>query len=142
MEKIIPELLKNLKDSYKSKNSLSTIERSFLCNVIVDYFVRRKIKISSDTMDDLAEQIVEHFPTEDKVFSKNIEILKEHTFLKDLNSRRNPGVIMMVPEHAVAFVPVFITRVETWPIKQTTHPLQKLSQTPPQVRMNMMKSNL
>ena len=49
-------------------------------------------------MDDLAEQIVEHFPTEDKVFSKNIEILKTHTFFKDLffNLRRLPGLIVML----------------------------------------------
>ena len=49
-------------------------------------------------MAQLAEQIVEHFPTEDKVFSKNKEILTGHRFFKDLfsNSLRNPGVIVMV----------------------------------------------
>ena len=73
MEKIVPELLKELKDSYESKNSLSTNERRFLCSAIVDYFESRHIKFRLDTMDDLAEQIVEHFPTEDKVFSKNDE---------------------------------------------------------------------
>ena len=111
METIIPELLKYFKECYESKNSLSPNERSFLCNSIVDYFVNRKIKFCSDTMDDLAEQIVGHFPTEDKVFSKNNEILKTHTFFKDLfsNSRRNLGVIVMVPVHAVAFVHVCIT---------------------------------
>ena len=66
-------------------------------------------------MDELAEQIVEHFPTEDKVFSNNNEILKRHTFFKDLfsNSRRNLGVIVMVPERVVAFISVFTTHVET-----------------------------
>ena len=81
MEKIVPELLHELKDNYESKNSLSTNERRLLCSAIVDYFESRKINFSSDTMDDLAEQIVEHFPTEDKVFSKNNEIRKEHTFI-------------------------------------------------------------
>ena len=69
-----------MEDSYESKNTLSTIERRLLCSSIVDYFESRKIKFSSDTMHELAEQIVEHFPTEDKVFSKNNEILKGHTF--------------------------------------------------------------
>ena len=78
METIVPELLKELKDSYESKNLLSANERSFLCISIVDYFESRKIKFSSDTMAELAEQIVEHFPTEDKVFSKNNVILKGH----------------------------------------------------------------
>ena len=113
MEAIIPELLNELKDSYESKKSLSTNERRFLCSAIVDYFVSRKIKFNSYTMDDLAEQIVEHFPTEDKVFTKNNAIFKGHTFLKNLFSRRNPGVIVMVPEHAVAFISVFTTHVET-----------------------------
>ena len=35
-------------------------------------------------MDELAEQIVEHFPTEDKVFTKNKEILKGGNFFKGL----------------------------------------------------------
>ena len=96
METIIPELLNELKDSYESKKSLSTNERRFLCSSIVDYFVSKQIKFSSYTMAQLAEQIVEHFPTEDKVFSKNKEILTGH--FKDLfsNSLRNPGVIVMV----------------------------------------------
>ena len=76
METIVPELLKELKDSYESKNLLSTNERRLLCSSIVDYFESKKIKFSSDTMDDLADQIVEHFPTEDKVFSKNNEFPK------------------------------------------------------------------
>ena len=84
LETIIPELLKELKDSYESKNSLSTIERRLLCSSIVDYFESKNIKFSLDIMDDLAEQIVENFPTEDKVFSKNYEILKEGTFFKNL----------------------------------------------------------
>ena len=114
METIIPELLKKLKDRYESKNSLSTNERRILCNSIVDYFESRKIKFSLDTMDELAEQIVEHFPTEDKVFSKNKEILKEHTFFKDLffNLRRNPGAIVMVLKNAVAFCTVLVTHVK------------------------------
>ena len=80
-------------------------------------------------MDDLAEQIVEQFPTEDKVFSNNIEILKTHTFFKELfsNSRRNLGVIVMVPEQPVAFISVFVTYATKWPKKPITHPLQKLS---------------
>ena len=73
METIVPEVLKDLKDSYESKDFLSTNERRLLCSSIVDYFESRNIKFSLDTMDDLAEQIVEHFPTEDKVFSKNDE---------------------------------------------------------------------
>ena len=50
-------------------------------------------------MDEFAEQIVEHFPTEDKVLSKNNKILKGYAFFKYLfaNTRRNPGVIVMVP---------------------------------------------
>ena len=95
-------------------------------------------------MDDLAEQIVEHFPTEDKVFSKNKEILKGQTFFKDLfsNIHRNPGVIVMVSSHTVDFIFVLRTHVETYSSKSTTHPPQKLSLTLPQVRMNMMESNL
>ena len=81
METIVPELLKDLKDSYEAKNSLSTIERRLLCSSIVDYFESRKIKFSLDIMGDLAEQISKHFPTEDKVCSKYKEILKGHTFL-------------------------------------------------------------
>ena len=79
-------------------------------------------------MDDLAEQIVEHFPKEDKVFSKHNEVLKEHTFVKDLFSilHRNLGVIVMVPEHAVAFVPVFITHVKNCASKPRTHLPQHL----------------
>ena len=69
MEKIIPKLLKKLKDNYESKGFLSINQRRLLCSSIVDYFESRKIKFSAYTMDDLAEQIVEHFPTEDKVFS-------------------------------------------------------------------------
>ena len=94
-------------------------------------------------MDNLAEQVVEHFPTEDKVFSKNNEIL-DIFFFKDLfsNSLRNPGVIVMVLEHAVAFISVFMMHVETYSNKPTAHPLQKLSVTLPQVRMKMMKRNL
>ena len=139
MANIIPELLKELKDSYESKNFLSGTQRRLLCNSIVDYFESRKLKFSLDTMDRLAEQIVEHFPTEDKVFSKNKEILKGHSFFKALfsNSRRNPGVIVMVPKHAVAFIAVLVTQ-------PTTYPLQNLLQHLPQVRMMMimMKSNL
>ena len=88
-------------------------------------------------MDNLAEQIVEHFPTEDKVFFKNNEILKAHTFFKDLfaNSCRNPGIIVMVPTHAVAFFAVLVTPVEKWANKPTTHTLQKMS-------LKMMKRNL
>ena len=144
MENIIPELLKELKCNYESKNFLSANERGFLCNSIVDYFVSRKIKFSLDTMDELAEQIVEHFPKEDKVFPKNNEILERHTFLKDLfsNSRRNPGIIVMVLTDAVAFFPVLVPYAEKWPKKPTTHPLQKLSLTLPQVRMMIMQSNL
>ena len=69
----MPELLKALKDSYESNHSLSTNECRLLCSSIVDYFESGKIKFSSDTMEELAEQIVKHFPTEDKVFSKNNE---------------------------------------------------------------------
>ena len=134
MENIIPELLEKLKDIYESKDFLSTNERRLLCSSIVDYFESRKLKFSLDTMDRLAEQIVEHFPTEDKVFSKNKEILKGHTFFKDLfsNTRRNPGVIVMVPTHAVTFFPVFVTHVDT---SKPTHPPLKLSLTLPQVKM-------
>ena len=142
METIIPEFLKELKDSYESINSLSSKERRLLCNSIVDYFVSREIKFSLDTMDELAEQIVEHFPTEDKVFSKNKEILKGYAFFKYLfsNSLRNPGAIV-VAEHTVGFFFVFITHVETWPNKPSTHPLQLIHLT--SVRMKMMKkSNL
>ena len=84
METIVPEVLKDLKDSYESKNSLSETQRRLLCGSVVDYFENRKIKLSLDTMDDLAEQIVEHFPKEEKVFSKNNEILKEHNFFKNI----------------------------------------------------------
>ena len=73
---IIPKLLQKLKESYESKNSLSTNERRLLCSSIVDYFESRKMKFSSNTMEALAEQVVQHFPKEDKVFSKNKEILK------------------------------------------------------------------
>ena len=144
METIVPELLKDLKDSYESKNSLSTIERRLLCSSIVDYFESRRIKFNWDTMDELAEQIVEHFPTEDKVFSENNEILKAHTFFKNLfsNSRRNLGIIVMVPSHAVDFISVLKTHVETYPSKPITHPLQKLPLILPQVRMKMFKKNL
>ena len=95
-------------------------------------------------MDELAEQIVEHFPTENKVFSKTKVILKGHTFFKDLfsNTRRNPGVIVMVPTHAVDFIFVLEPHVESWPRKPTTHPLQNLLQALLQVRMMTMKSNL
>ena len=115
METIIPELLNELKDSYESKKSLSTNERRFLCSAIVYYFVSRKIKFNSDAMDDLAEQIVEHFPTEDKVFTNNNEILKTYTFFSDLfsNSCRHPGVIVMVTQQAVALFSVFVTHVKT-----------------------------
>ena len=65
----MPELLKELKDSYEAKDFLTANERNFLCSAIVDHFVSSNIKFSSHIMDDLAEQIVEHFPTEDKVFS-------------------------------------------------------------------------
>ena len=71
METIIPELLKNLKDSYETEEFLSEAQCRLMCGSIVDYFESRKIKFCSDTMDNLAEQIVEHFPTEDKVFSKS-----------------------------------------------------------------------
>ena len=92
-------------------------------------------------MDDLAEQIVEHFPTEDKVLSKNNEILKGGKFFTDLfsNSHRNHGIIVMVAKHAVAFLSVVKIHVEKWPSKSTTHPLQHIQLT--QVRM-MMMSNL
>ena len=95
-------------------------------------------------MDELAEQIIEHFPTEDKVFSKNKEILKGHTFLKDLfsNSRRNHGVIVMVRTHAVDFISVLETHVETWPNKPTTNTLQNMLHALRQVRMKMMKGKL
>ena len=88
-------------------------------------------------MDDLAEQIVEHFPTEDKVFSKNNKILKEHTFFKDLffNSRRNHGLIVMVRTHEVGFITVLDTYATQWPKKPKTHPLQNLLQALRQVRM-------
>ena len=142
METITPELLKELKDSYESKEFLSTNERRLLCSSIVDYFENRRIKFSSYIMDDLAEQIVEHFPTEDKVFSKNKDIFKGHTFFKAFfsNSLRNPGVIMMVPTLGVAFFSVVVTHVET--SKLTTHPLKNRSLILPQVRMKMMKRNL
>ena len=95
-------------------------------------------------MDDLAEQIVEHFPTEDKVFSKNNAILKEHTFFKDLfsNSRRNLGLITTVPTYAVAFLSVVHTHALKYPYKPETHSFQKMLLTLPQVRMKMMKRNL
>ena len=70
-------------------------------------------------MDDLAGQIVEHFPTEDKVFSKSNEILKGRKFFKAFfyNLHRKLGVIATVPEHAVAFWSVLTTYVETQTIK-------------------------
>ena len=140
METIIPELLKKLKDRYESKNSLSTNERRILCNSIVNYFESRKIKFSLDTMDELAGQIVEHFPTEDKVLFKNNQILKGHTFLNNLvsNSLRTLGTIVMVPKNAVAYCIVLVACVKQLPKKPTTHQLQKLSLTLPQVRMKMM----
>ena len=98
MEKIIPELLKELKESYEVKDCLWTNERRLLCSSIVDYFESRNFNFSTDTMEELAEQIVEHFPKEDRVFFKIKEIVKGHKFFKDLfsNSLRNPGVIVMV----------------------------------------------
>ncbi|TMW44908.1 hypothetical protein DOY81_010009 [Sarcophaga bullata] len=66
LEKIIPELLMDLKFSYELNNCLSGQERRLLCRTIVDYFVSRNIKLSLDTLDDLTEQIAEHFPKEDK----------------------------------------------------------------------------
>ena len=117
MEKIVPELLHELKANYESKNSLSTNERRFLCSAIVDYFLSRNIQFRYETMDDLAQQIVQHFPTEDKVFSKNKEILKEHTFFKDLflNSHRNPGIIAKLSSHTVDFISVLETYVAIGP---------------------------
>ena len=78
-------------------------------------------------MDELAEQIVEHFPKEDKVFIKNKEILKGQKFFKYLisNSLRNPGLMVMGASHAVNFFTVFVTschHVIKWPNKPTTHP--------------------
>ena len=133
---MVPELLKELKDSYESKNSLSTIERRLLCSSIVDYSEKRKIVFTSYTMNELAEQIVEYFPTEDKVFSKN----KGHKVFKKLisNLLRNPGIIVMVTERAVGFFFVFITHVETWPNKPITHSLQKLTLTS-RVRMKVSR---
>ena len=95
-------------------------------------------------MDDLAGQIVEHFPKEDKVFSKNKEILIGHTFFKHLfsNSCRNRGIIVMVPAHVVDFTFICDTHLKKWPNKPTKHRPQKLSITLLQVRMNTMKSNL
>ena len=92
-------------------------------------------------MDDLAEQIVQHFPTEDKVLTNNNEIHKGGKFFKDLFSNlcRNPGIIVMVAAHAVALFMVFIAYVEKWPNKPTTHLLQHIQLT--QMRM-MMKNNL
>ena len=65
-------------------------------------------------MAELAEQIVKHFPTEDKVFCENNEILKGRKLFKNLfsNLHRNLGVILMVPEYAVVFVPVFVAYVK------------------------------
>ena len=99
----------------------------------MDYFESRKIKFTLETMDDLGGQIVEHFPTEHKVFSKNNEILKEHTFFKGLfsNSLRNLGLIVMVQKHAGTFISVFIIHVKKWASKPTAHPLQNLSQALP-----------
>ena len=138
---MIPKLLKKLKDSYESKNSLSITDRRLLCNSILDYFENRNIKFILDAMDDLAEQIVEHFPTEDKVFFKNNKIHKGGKFFKDLfsNSCRNPGIIVKVAPHAVVLFIVFIAYVEIWPNKPTTHQLQRTHLT--QIRM-MMMSNL
>ena len=95
-------------------------------------------------MDSLTEQIVEQFPKEDKVFSKTNKILKGYTFPKDLfsNSRRNRGIIVMVPSHAVDFISICVTHVKKLPNNPTTHPLQKLSLTLYQVGMKMMKRNL
>ena len=92
-------------------------------------------------MDDLAEQIVEHFPKEDKVFSKNNEILKGHKFFKDLlsNPHRNPGVVVMVPKYAVAFISVLVTHVEKWASKPTADPPQNLSQALPQVNLKIRR---
>ena len=92
-------------------------------------------------MDDLAEQIVEHFPTEDKVFI--MKLLKDIVF-KDLfsNSRRNPGIIVMVPLIAAAFFAALVTPVTKWANKPTIHALQKMSLTLSQVRMMTMKRNL
>ena len=86
MEKIIPELLKKLQDSYKTKDFLSAKECRLLCNSIVDYFESRQINFSLDTMDQLAEQIAEHFPKENKVCAKNKEIFKIHMVLKIYSS--------------------------------------------------------
>ena len=82
LETIVPKLLKYFKDSYESKNSLSINERRLLCRSVVDYFESRKIKFSSYRMNDLAGQIVEHFPTEDKVFSNKNLILTNIRVLK------------------------------------------------------------
>ena len=65
-----------LKGSYESKNFLSSTQRRLLCSSIVDYFESKNIKFISDIMNELAEQIVKHFPTEDKVLSKHNVILK------------------------------------------------------------------
>ena len=79
-------------------------------------------------MDELAEQIVQHFPKEDKVFSKDKTILKRQNFFKDLisNSFRNPGLMVMGASHAVNFFTVFVTscqHVIKWSEKPTTHPI-------------------
>ena len=138
---IIPKLLQKLKESYESKNSLSTNERRLLCSSIVDYFESRKMKFSSNTMEELAEQVVQHFPKEDKVFSKTKEILRVYTFFKVLfsNSLRNPGVIVMVTVQAVALFTVFATLVETRASKPTTLPLQKLSLILPQESLTLAR---
>ncbi|TMW41050.1 hypothetical protein DOY81_013870, partial [Sarcophaga bullata] len=66
LENIIPEVFNKCKEIYKKNKILSAKDRRLLTNSIVYYFESRNWKFTMNTMDSLAEQIVEHFPTEDK----------------------------------------------------------------------------
>ena len=105
-------------------------ERRLLCGSIVDYFVSKKIKFNTDIMDYVAEQIVEHFPTEDKVFFSRKERLEGFYFIKNLLSFsfRNPGLILVVTERVVVFSGVIIPHAKG-KLKKLINPLQNLLPT-------------
>uniref|UniRef100_A0A1A9ZAT4 Uncharacterized protein n=1 Tax=Glossina pallidipes TaxID=7398 RepID=A0A1A9ZAT4_GLOPL len=63
---IIPAVLRYCQKNYKNEKLLTEKDRRLMARSIVDYFDSRNIRLQPQIMDNLAEQIIQYFPTENK----------------------------------------------------------------------------
>uniref|UniRef100_A0A1A9WJW6 Uncharacterized protein n=1 Tax=Glossina brevipalpis TaxID=37001 RepID=A0A1A9WJW6_9MUSC len=63
---IIPTVLRRCEENYKNQKLLTEQDRRVIARSIIDFFGSRGIRLRPQIMNNLAEQIIQHFPTESK----------------------------------------------------------------------------